>query len=58
MDIPALSTALSQINILNEVNISLIKKNMDNMEASNINLLKSIESSVSPNLGQSVDIKL
>ncbi|HHT96597.1 MAG TPA: putative motility protein [Clostridiales bacterium] len=58
MNIPALSTALSQIDILREVNIALLQKNMDNMEVSNLNLLKSIETSVSPNIGQNVDIKL
>ena len=67
MDIPALSTALSQAELYREVNASLAKMSMDIMEnskdqfldlleSSTVDQIKELESLVNPHLGNNLDI--
>jgi putative motility protein YjfB-like len=58
MDIAALSTSLSQGKIMSQVNISLSKMGMDLAKQQGQALTKLMESSVNPNIGANIDIKL
>ena len=69
MDIPALSTALSQAELHREVNASVTKMSMDIMENSKdqffdlldsatVDQIKELESSVNPHLGNNLDFNV
>ncbi|SHN62687.1 Putative motility protein [Butyrivibrio hungatei DSM 14810] len=62
MDIPALSMALSQNQILNDVGIAMLSKNLDFMEDVGSGLVESIDAvselSVNPNIGSNIDIRI
>ncbi len=57
MDIGALSMALSQMNVRQEANVSLMKKTLDQSETNSAQVVKMLEQSVQPHLGGSVDLK-
>ncbi|MFD1031462.1 YjfB family protein [Metaplanococcus flavidus] len=57
MDIGALSTVLSQVNVRQEASVSVMKKSMDQAESNGDNTVKMLEQSVRPHLGGSVDLK-
>ena len=56
MDIPTLSIAMSQANIVNQYNIAVLSKTLDTVEESGTMMIKMMEQSVSPHLGQNIDI--
>lgn len=56
MDIPALSIAMSQINITNQYNVAMLSKTLDTIEQSGENMIRLMEQSVTPHLGQHIDI--
>lgn len=58
MDIGTLSSSLKNIDLQQEVSISLIKMAKENMQVQSESIVKLIESSVTPNLGQNIDVKL
>ena len=62
MDIPALSMALSQTKVLNDVGIAVLSKSLDTMQDTGEALVASIESipetSVNPNIGGNIDIRI
>ena len=58
MDIPALSIAMSTDRVQTEWSLALMSKTLDTMEANEDALAKILESSVTPNLGQNIDIRL
>lgn len=58
MDIAMLSMLQSQSSILTDVNIALLGKNLDTAEESGEGLVKMMEQSVTPYLGQNIDLKL
>lgn len=58
MDIGSLSMDLNQMDVQQQVNISLMKMAMDSMEMQSGGLTEIIEQSVDPNLGQNIDISL
>lgn len=58
MDIPALSIAMSQINVTNQYNVAMLSKTLDTMEQSGDMMIKLMEQSVTPHLGQHVDISI
>ena len=62
MDIPALSMALSQNKVLNDVGIAVLSKSLDTMQDTGEALVASIESipetSVNPNIGGNIDIRI
>lgn len=57
MDIGALSMALSQMNVRQEANVSLMKKTLNQSETNSAQVVKMLEQSVQPHLGSSVDLK-
>ncbi len=56
MDIPALSVAMSQANTINQYNIAMLSKTLDTVEDSGAMMIKMMEQSVAPHLGQHIDI--
>lgn len=58
MDIAALSITLSQMKLQSEVSTAILAKTLDQQETSSDGLQKIMEQSVTPHLGQSVDISL
>lgn len=58
MDIPSVSMALSQQRIMTDVNIAVLSQSLSTTEAAGDSMVKMMEQSVNPNLGQSVDISL
>lgn len=58
MDVAALSVSMKQGQLMQQVGIAVMKKAMASAQTSTEDLLKALEHSVNPNLGQNVDIKL
>jgi hypothetical protein len=58
MDVALASMALSQSQLMTNVSVAVLKNSLDTVEVSADNMIKMMEQSVSPNLGQSIDIKL
>jgi hypothetical protein len=58
MDITALSSGLSQANLMSQVSASVLKLSMDTVEQSMDNMIKMMETSVNPNLGGTIDISI
>ena len=56
MDIPALSVAMSQIDTVNQYNVAMLVKTLDTVEESGDLMIKMMEQSVNPHLGQNIDI--
>lgn len=56
MDIPALSVAMSQANMVNQYNIAMLSKTLDTVEESGAMMIKMMEQAVTPHLGQNIDI--
>ena len=55
MDIASLSTAMSTQNILNDVSVTMLSKSLDTVEDMGDGMVKIMESSVTPYLGQNID---
>ena len=55
MDIASLSTAMSTQNILNDVGVAMPSKSLDTVEDMGDGMVKIMESSVTPYLGQNID---
>lgn len=55
MDIASLSTAMSTQNILNDVSVAMLSKSLDSVEDMGNGMVKIMESSVTPYLGQNID---
>lgn len=58
MDIAALSIASSQANIMTQVNTTVLAMNLDTIEQAGENMVKLLEQSVTPYLGQNIDISI
>ena len=58
MDIPALSIAMSQIEVQNQYNVAMLSKTLDTMEQSGAMMIRLMEQSVNPHLGQTIDISV
>ena len=58
MDIAGISMALSQMKVHQQVSLSVAKLAMDSSKQSMDDLSKTMQQSVQPHLGQSIDIKL
>ena len=62
MDIPALSMALSQNKVLNDVGIAVLAKSLDTMESAGEALVSTIDSaaelSVNPYVGANFDMRI
>lgn len=55
--VTAASMAISQSNIHQQVNLSLLKTAMNNAENKSVELIKAMEQSVQPHLGSKIDVK-
>lgn len=58
MDIPALSIAMSLDKVNTDWGVALLSKAMDTAEDTGDALTKMMESSVTPELGQNIDVRL
>ncbi len=58
MNIPALSIAMSQMEVTTEYNVAMLSKTLDTMEQSGAMMIKLMEQSVTPHLGQNIDISV
>ena len=58
MDIASLSTAMSTQNILNDVSVAMLSKSLDTVEDMGDGMVKIMESSVTPYLGQNIDMSM
>lgn len=58
MDIAGLSTYLSTINVVNDVQVAVLRQSLDTLETSGDSLTKMMEASVNPELGQNIDIRI
>lgn len=58
MDIAGLSTNLSTINVVNDVQVAVLRQSLDTLETSGNSLTKMMEASVNPELGQNIDIRI
>ena len=58
MDIPGLSVAVSQANLINQYNVAVLAKTLDTVEESGDLMIKMMEQSVTPHLGQNIDISI
>jgi hypothetical protein len=58
MDIALASMLLSQSQTMTSINTALLSKSLDTATVSSDNMIKMMEQSVNPNLGQSVDLEL
>ncbi len=62
MDIPALSMALSQNQIMNDVGVALLSKSLDNMQEAGAAMVSTIDAapapSLDPNVGANFDISI
>ncbi|SEV82903.1 YjfB family protein [[Clostridium] fimetarium] len=55
MDIASLSMAMGTSNVNSDVGIAVLGKNLDTLKQAGDGMLKMMESSVTPNLGQNID---
>ena len=58
MDIAGLSTNLSTINVVNDVQVAVLRQSLDTLETSGDSLTKMMEASGNPELGQNIDIRI
>lgn len=58
MDIPALSMALSQTQIITQVQTAVLAETMDVAETESDALAKMMELSVNPSLGSKLDVRV
>jgi hypothetical protein len=58
MDMAGLSTNLSTINVVNDVQVAVLRQSLDTLETSGDSLTKMMEASVNPELGQNIDIRI
>ncbi|MGI6086004.1 MAG: YjfB family protein [Acetivibrionales bacterium] len=58
MDVAALSVSMKHSRLIQQVGITVLKKAMESAQTNTEDLLKALEQSVTPSLGQNVDIKL
>lgn len=56
MDVAALSMALAQTNVMQDFSVGMLSKSLDSAEVMGDGLDKIMESSVSPELGGSIDV--
>ena len=58
MDVAGLSTALSSTQLVNNVQVAVLKQSLDTLETNGDGLTKMMETSVNPGLGQNIDIRI
>ncbi len=58
MEITALSSTLSQADLLTKASTAVLDMNLETIDEMGASLIKMMEQSVNPNLGQSIDIRI
>ncbi len=58
MDIANVMPPISQGQLMTEIGISVLNKNLDTVEVLGDSMIKMMEQSVTPNLGANIDIRL
>lgn len=58
LGIAELSTSLATSKTMTDVNMAVLKKQMNTDETMSMQLVKMMENSVSPNLGANIDIRI
>ena len=58
MDIAAISMAMSQQNLMTNINVAILSQSLDTVETMGTDMVKMMEQSVQPNLGQNIDITI
>ncbi|MDD3205010.1 MAG: YjfB family protein [Lachnospiraceae bacterium] len=58
MDIAALSTAMAQTQLQNDIGTAILSKAIDSSATMGADLTKMMEQSVNPDIGGSIDISL
>ncbi len=58
MDIAALATNMKTAELQNKVGVALLGKSLDTMEDMGEGMVKMMESSVTPELGQNIDVRV
>lgn len=58
MDIAGLSTALQTRDIMSSVSVGVLNQNLDTIEEMGDGMVKMMEASVNPNLGQNIDFSV
>ena len=58
MDVALTSMVLSQVNLQSQMDTAVLTMSLDTVEVASDNMIKMMEQSVTPNLGQTIDIKI
>lgn len=58
LGIAELSTSLATSKTMTDVNVAVLKKQMQAEEDTGVQLVKMMENSVTPNLGANIDVRL
>lgn len=58
MIIGGLDTSINTSDINNDIQIAMLRKSLDTIETSGAELTKMMEASVTPELGQNIDISI
>lgn len=58
MDIAALSMDLHMIDFQSKLGTAILSKSLDTLEDTGASMIKMMESSVMPNLGQNIDVSV
>lgn len=58
MDIAALSMAMSTQQVMSDFQVAVLGKSLDTMQDAGDGMKKMMESSVNPNLGQTIDYSI
>lgn len=58
MDIAALSMDMHMIDLQSKVGTAILSKSLDTLESTGDSMIKMMEASVMPNLGQNIDVSV
>ncbi len=58
MDIAALSMAMGEQNIMSQISVAVLDKSLSTVSSAGDSMVKMMEQSVNPNLGQNIDISM
>ena len=58
MDVAAISSAMSQTQLMTDVSVAVLDMALETFEGQATEMIKLMESSVTPDLGQNFDLKI
>lgn len=58
MDIAALSVAMNMADVQNQVGIAMLDKSLDTLDDMGSGMIKMMEASVTPHIGQNIDVSV